>query len=622
MARLRIDRSSLKPSVRRSTASGDNVVPFDPHHAMKGGVDFEREQSGRILRLSIMLPQTSATKSKPLVAPEAWIQATHLAVPFAEALLITQAKSKTRTARRSFYQMGNFFKFLSDHDLIGANLHDLGNDTLKLYIAYLTKKMRTVTTRRGYYGTLKGVLEELRKIPAYAQSIHPGLRVPANPWGSDSESSAQRGIPITELVKIERACLREIASIQAKLALGRSLAIEWRTADPSGWDVDACLTLGDVLAAVRAKLNGCLADLRAAYSIHPALGKAVEAAGGVQEVNAHLHLSARAIIPFLVLFCCRTAFNPETCFTISRHCVRPSPLLSSDVEISAASGRIKVNGKKGRASFIQTRTFPANDHSPDNPVVIVRVMNELTAPLRAVVDKRHSERLFIYRNAKKNVAQGFDERSSSQLYKNLKIFISDNKLEHFTLAQIRQTISELVDILTSGDVVAKQTILGHRYESTTDSHYASHESRERRRERLGEYQNQLDRWVATGGRSEPRQSDMGGTRRAATGGFECADPYDSPIEGEIPGRLCQAWGHCATCPLAGVDPRSAYGLARLIQLENAVDTAKREVSNMRWIGFWQGILEAIRTVWLPLHTDESVWVRARQLYLPPMDIIE
>jgi hypothetical protein len=616
-----MDRAPLAPTARRGISVAGNVVPLRGDQAGRGGVAFEKDPSGALVSLSMVMPFNGDPTIKPIKAPLRWRQSKQLAVPFAEAAYIAMSKNGPETFRRGLSSIAKFFDFLEDDGSLQIDLSEISTEILRKYAIYLAEAFESPNTRRQYFGIIRSVVNTLRKTPAYATMMSPKLRIPNNPWeGSEKTGQPRSGIPIAELVKIERACLKEISAALTKFEIGQNLVREPRHL-PSKVP-EASTILAETLSTVVVHMNGYLPDMKSADDLSTELGRGVREAGGVEAVWSYLHLTARTLIPFIVLFCIRTAFNATSCISASKGCVSESPLLVRDLEVSATDRRHRVRVKKNRARFMQSRTYPAADRSIDNPVVLVRLVLEHTALIRPFVAAHHVDRLFIFPSTSSHAVQGYNLLGGSNFRNNLKYFIDDNSLFSFSLSNIRPTIDELIDILTNGDLVAKQTILGHQHASTTDAHYTSDASRERRRERLGEYQNQRQRWVATGGKSDPRHSEMGGTRRAATGGWECGDPYDSPIIGELPGRLCQAWGSCPTCWMAGLNPNDPYSLVRIIQLEASIELARPTISAARWLSHWLPVLTAIRTIWLPLFVDQAVWREAETIRLQPLDIVE
>ncbi|WP_156386770.1 hypothetical protein [Aureimonas sp. Leaf454] len=596
------------------------MVQLRDHQRYKGGVTVESEASGSIAKLSILMPQGTEGPARPLRAPAQWTDCVHIAVPFAEALFIAYHKNVEGTARAAFAAATNFFGFLKEDGRSAIKLEEFSEELVDRYIVHLTVSLGE-GTRRHYYGTFRAIIASLKTIPAYAKLLPPDLRLRRNPWsGARGDGVSRKGIPIVELTKIELACLKEINVALARHRAGGLLIRQGRSNPPPTWG--AATTLAQTVSTIAREMNGYLPTIEKADAHHPALGRGVRDAGGLAEVWSYLHLSSRTVIPFIVLLCIKTAFNSQTTITIRQDCVRESPLLIGDAEIFGSDRRHRLLGKKNRSRISQYRTYPASDRSIDNPINLIKAVRKLTARIRWASVPHDANKLFIFPKTGTSQVGGFQVRDQSLLGHNLKKFVAENELHPFTLAQIRPTISEMVDILYHGDIIARQSILNHQSYETTEMHYTSDASKERGKERLAQHQNRRDRWVATRGKSDPRQSGKGGATRAATDGYDCLDPYDSPIEGEKPGRLCQAWGSCPMCPLAAVNPRDPYSLARIVQLEASIESAKSVVNASRWIGFWLPALQAIRTIWLPLYSDRTVWAAAEDMRLPPLDIIE
>ena len=202
----------------------------------------------------------------------------------------------------------------------------------------------------------------------------------------------------------------------------------------------------------------------------------------------------------------------------------------------------------------------------------------------------------------------------------LTAFIEANSLAPFNLSQIRPAISEAVDLLTGGDLKAQQTVLNHWNSEITDQHYVSGEAKRRRIERLAEIQNRRERFISTSGRADPRNVSSANTGRAATPGFECLDPYQSPLASQSDGCLCDAWGECPICPLVAVNPHDPRALALLVRFDAAIDSAKTTLHPARWL-HWAPIQAATRRL-LTNFADQQVWTDARQIVLPPLLAIE
>jgi hypothetical protein len=133
----------------------------------------------------------------------------------------------------------------------------------------------------------------------------------------------------------------------------------------------------------------------------------------------------------------------------------------------------------------------------------------------------------------------------------------------------------------------------------------------------------IEPWPATAAdpcNNVPREATAQGTHRAVTQGFECYDPYDSPIPGQMPGTLCTAWGDCPSCPLASVKPGDPMVLAQLIRLDQAIDAAKERLTPARWLR-WGERQQKLRER-MALFSNAAIWETAREIDLKPLPPIE
>jgi hypothetical protein len=109
---------------------------------------------------------------------------------------------------------------------------------------------------------------------------------------------------------------------------------------------------------------------------------------------------------------------------------------------------------------------------------------------------------------------------------------------------------------------------------------------------------------------------------AATPGWRCLDPYDSPIDGQEKGKLCAAYGACPNCPLANLNARDPYSLARALQLKAKIETAQTVLPALRWLKVWAPRLQRLVDYWLPSIQDPAVIAAASKLDLAELPELE
>lgn len=255
-----------------------------------------------------------------------------------------------------------------------------------------------------------------------------------------------------------------------------------------------------------------------------------------------------------------------------------------------------------------------------NPVSLLKLLRQQTARLRDELPQELRDYVFVFRVENRARATAFVASDSSRTAWSwaLRRFIDEYQLKPFTLADLRPTGSDLVDELTGGNLLAQQMLLNHAKPETTEQYYTSHAARARRQEKLALAMEWRERYARSGGKVDPR--GQLGSSRAATPGYECFDPYDSPVPGQVAGRLCAAYGHCPNCPLHAVNVRSPKSLARIIQLVARLDEASEQLAPQRWLSEWVPVRKAVRND-LYLFTEE-IYTAARQLQLPPIPEIE
>ena len=130
------------------------------------------------------------------------------------------------------------------------------------------------------------------------------------------------------------------------------------------------------------------------------------------------------------------------------------------------------------------------------------------------------------------------------------------------------------------------------------------------------------RWIGSNGKIDTRSSGEKRERTAATPGFICADPLDSPIPGQQKGRLCEAYGLCPGCQLAASESDLPYALARFHQLAEGFDRAKSRLGIEVWKRKYGDSSSALTVRWIPSLTTPATADAARQLHLPRLPELE
>ncbi|MTJ93603.1 MAG: hypothetical protein F8N36_12165 [Desulfovibrio sp.] len=624
MAR-RLDRAKLlgAPTAqthdRGSRAGG--VVPI-PTPRMEGGVEVEHRADDGPGRITITLPFRPNMKKPISMNPgEHWLAASLLAEPFARAFFAHYRTKRPATVQSALSRVNTFCQFLAEKGRCDATLADIDGDLVREFVKWMDATGMSESAKSGAFGVLKKVVGRLSHLPEYRAFLPARIDFPEGLWpGRHRRVVSREGLPITTLAAIEVACLREMREVLQRLDKGDALLASGRAAIAEGVDITSG-RLDVLLAFIEDEYSGVISIGAEKKAQDRTLRYVIFKNGGLLRVNDWLAASSRDLVPFALMLAIRTAFNPETILGMELSALRENPLASGSADLHGIDARQKIVGKKNRAGRDQVRTYPCDDENIDNPVTIFRNTETITRRVRRFAGPL-STKLFIFRG----IGAGKEVQANHFLIgvfnKKLREFAAAHGLPEFTLSQVRPTISELVDLISGGDIKAQQTILNHGSVDMTDGHYVSTAVRRRRMERLSEIVNRRGRWIASDGRADSRQPFPRGTGRAATGGFECFDPYDSPIPGQTQGKICSAWGECVTCPLASVDSQSPHALAHLVRLTSAIDAAKGDMSPQRWLSEWGPALEMLHERWLPSFRDPAVFAAAETIRLPPLLAIE
>jgi hypothetical protein len=282
--------------------------------------------------------------------------------------------------------------------------------------------------------------------------------------------------------------------------------------------------------------------------------------GGLAKHARYFYPSSRDLVPFVVLLAVHTAYNPDTILGCTHDDISFEPGVGAarvvvepslaNVDGDPAAERVKAKAFKGRARAKQPRSFPVTA-DPDNPAELLAFLERWTDRIRPHVPPRYANRVFVFGTHRRaRAATSYvNERGtlSNTVWKHsLKKFCRKHGLREFTLRQIRQTVIDLAHELSGGDLRAVLAVGGQRSADTINSHYTSSGARERNYEGLAAAGALMWRDRMARGRADARRAaEIGGDVGAATPGWGCLDPYDSPVPGlpagaaehRVPGQL-------------------------------------------------------------------------------------
>ncbi|RCK23782.1 phage integrase SAM-like domain-containing protein [Thalassospira lucentensis] len=608
MVRKRMDRSFLSHRPAVPNFADDKLAGSDKEEKQYGIIK-RLSPDGKLSQLTLNCPRSGKSNrgSAEIKVSDDWLRAEHLSIPFATAIFSHIRKFGPSTQANKVHALNRFFTFLCEYRKTHFELSDLTTTLFNAYIFWLDTQQLTSKTKAGLISPLRIVLRYLKQNPQYASKVPGDAYIKPNPWPGVNEQVSHRPIlAITDLVNIERACIKEMQTWMSKCEEGNDLIEAGRErllagASPTEYKLET------LLAVIEDQYDGYVMNSKQFFADCDGRRKQIEFFGGIKGIAPWLYATKRSLVPFVLMMAIRTAFNPETVLALCKSDIRKSPLLKGSSELSP---RYRVVGGKKRARGDQIRTYPQDSTEIDSPVTIFHNVEKLTGRLPNAEHDPNHDMLFIFQGRNYGMICNF--LNATCTFPNaLSAFRADNKLPDFSMSSIRPTISEIVNQLSNGDIKAQQAILNHWRTETTETHYVSEAARHRRQETLGNLLNRRERYIRTSGQSDDRINLPNNTGRAATPGFECTDPYDSPLASQVTGELCTAWGECPLCPRAAVIPGCSHALVQLLHLQNAIEKARHDLPPGRWL-YWSTVQKALNN-WVSKFQDQSIWHKARNV---------
>lgn len=480
----------------------------------------------------------------------------------------------------------------------------------------------TGNTKSIRFNALVTFLDFCWATPSLRAEMKPKLSFQRNPWPkSYRQTKHHQPISKVDLDKLRDACVRDMRETKRRLDLGAAIRADDTIAippegypSPKPYDDDKVRLR--TLTERHWKRGPSHDRLK---KLDPGLALSVlKSDGRGFEIASHLHLTARTLVPFVLLLAMDTAFNPDTILNIDlRDIEREHPLWGKE--------RWMFGGEKGRAGRRQYRSFSSVAINDDSPVQILQTLERFGATARHEVQGPHTDRVFAFWQLRGKPFASFAGRTGYKTFKRafdqFRRDHRDDGLPHFTLVTLRATMAEGIDRITD-DPKAKQTLLGHRRLSTTLGYYDTKAAKRRRREALAVSVDLRERYARANGAADlrnrtPRADDPS----AVTAGFGCTMPRFSPIKGQKKGQFCNAYGACPTCEQAYVDLNDALSYRRLLQLRDRIVEARSHAYSARWIEVWQPRLAALERRWLPRFPDDIAG-RAMSLDVLPIPRVE
>lgn len=473
----------------------------------------------------------------------------------------------------------------------------------------------------NYLGSLRNVLSSLTNEPLANLGKRIAGRVPAGPIGWAKTIIPTEVLSLDELLRIMEAAEKEVLAVEARYLRGlelidfgkRKLAYAEASA---GYSHETLFELDTALATLDELYPGIIPDISIVAEKNQALSVSMRRLAKEHglDLSRYFYPSSRDLVAFAILITITAVFNPDTALWLKWENVD----MQKDV---AGIPMIEIIGVKDRATDNLVRLLDPNA-GVSSSISLSRVLTLLrnyTARMRPFVSKGHEDFIFIFlqstgiKNPKSwgKLGSTYQGPSNDSVWQfSLKSFVEQNGLKRFTLSQLRPTVLNLVQTL-DGSLEAAARVGNHGSVRTTWTHYTSDGVRKQYRERIGQILLLRDRWFDSEGRIDPRIRTALADKGAATPGFMCVDPFASPRPNQLPGRLCNDYGGCPACPLAGAFPQDPDSVAFYTALIDAIYKSQGIMSSQTWLRRWAPVLSDLRAL-LAL-VPENVLLQSQQV---------
>lgn len=557
------------------------------------------------------------------------------AVAFAKAISLASHGRRRATGKSYVNDTCNGFVAFCRYKGMEARVRPQDIDTVLLnaFVIWLGEKredgsfLRSPNTRMHLLGTMRTILSELEELGVTLADDH---EVPTNPWPLASREEPRRGgvdeVTTEELMRFYRYCKDGIAERMRIVERGWAEEAAFRDATPverKNAHSGSLIRRGSVIIRAKSTFGVALPERQQLKNLKHELFDEIESYG-YRDLVSVLAPYAADLCPFVYYLLFVTGFNQQPLVDI----------LVDDVQIKRSLGRevVKIasvknkalsakfpNGKPIRSSFVI---------SPDraSPGQVLHFLLQWTAFLRSTSSHSATKRLFTFvpRNrpnpgALDTYAQA--EKGRTVFERHTTSFCKQGNFSWVGPRRIRNVSAEVADYVAGGNVKAASTFLHHSRTTTTQQHYQNAAVLTRQDQRLAQGMSERERWVNSKGRVEPRNVDRRRDRSAATPGFRCIDPTESPLPGQTRGRLCVAYGECPSCPLAMVDLRNTYTAACLSAMKERFEERRVEMGAHAFEVRWGDNYRSLTRIWMPAFSG-SVVEESRRVAIPALPDLE
>jgi len=334
------------------------------------------------------------------------------------------------------------------------------------------------------------------------------------------------------------------------------------------------------------------------------------------------------LVPFFLLLAMHTGFNEQPLRVLSLGGVSHIEVLGQKKTILKSSKRRAGNSAVGAP---QRRAIPASNHvlAPER---LINFVIAWTERIREYAIPQMKDDLFIHviSEGGKHSRRGLHVDTYAAINDNYNTRVSNlvfefckmRDLKYSSTRDSRLAFAELVYEVANGNALELKRLLGHKLVSTGQDSYRTSAMQQKNAELLAGAMAAQQRFVNSAGKIDSRASGENRSRTAATPGFTCADPFQSPQPGEREGRLCTSYGHCAACPLALSDENRPYALARFLQLRGSYEDARSQLGVEVWKLKFMKSYDALIKRWIPAvdsGSDREIAARIALNKLPTLE---
>jgi hypothetical protein len=548
-------------------------------------------------------------------------------------VLMCNARRKLR-GNRSYQglrdRLKNGFLAYAVHErLMGKGLRAWPADLGARFAGWLRSEARTdkgellsANTARKYWGEFNSLFATLAEEPKTAGMLPDFEAFPSNPFPrAQDETKKTKSLGLENLIAILLAARAEFEQAVTKVRHAQELfekpevlpdstkrsKVRYRDLDALLWHLHR--NYPERFPAFTSWRNTDLALFEAINKLH----------GGWRNIGEYFQPFADSCVAPIVLLTIYGHFNVEPLRALRFRQVRSiSVMRSAHVEVRTA-----VQPGKNRGSAY-VRSFPKDSSDIASPGSILELMKIWTARIRGDAGI-YSDCYFIFATKEGEVkafaTATLDGRSGdSKWIHHLSEFCKRHKLPDFNLRELRQTALDYGRLISDEDIRQVAALQGGSAQSLLDLHYRSDAAENRHNASVAQLQATQERFVRTKGKSHQLGSQSKDFT-AATPGCKCADPYSSPIPGEVDAVLCSAFGSCPGCPHGAPQLGNARGLARLLQVRQALIEAKSNIPLERWVKRYREPLRVLDEDWIPSFAPE-LFEKAKRMSLPPIGVIE